>query len=127
MAVMPSCWLKSMVRIEMFRSASTWELAITLHALSFVPERVRPQLASKSPFRKGDGVLSVDIWKEENRELRGKLALTFYSRAGVLPIPPPFKEVVRKSRAAVCCLGSRHTHVGVPRSFPLPNRQQHRN
>jgi hypothetical protein len=57
---------ESMVRIEMLRSERTWELAITLHALSRVPERARPQIVSKSLFRGRDGVLSVDLWKEEN-------------------------------------------------------------
>jgi hypothetical protein len=106
---------ESMVRIEMFRSARTWELAITLHTLSRVRERARPQVISKSLFRGRDGVLSVDLWKEENRGLRGKLVPIFYSRAGeVLPIPPPFEEAIRKTTAAVCCVGCKHTHVGVP-------------
>jgi hypothetical protein len=106
---------ESMVRIEMLRSARTLELAITLHSLSRVPERARPQIVSKSLFRGRDGVLSVDLWKEENRGLRGKLAPIFYSRAGeVLPIPPSFEEAIRKITAAVCCVGCKHTHVGVP-------------
>ena len=52
---------ESMVRIEMLRSERTWELAITLHTLSRVPERARPQIVSKSLFRGRDGVLSVDL------------------------------------------------------------------
>ena len=104
-----------MVRIEMLRSERTWELAITHHALLPVPERARPQIVSKPLFRGRDGVLSVDLWKEENRGLRGKLAPVFYSRAGeVLPLPPPFEEAIRKTTAAVCCIGCKHTHVGLP-------------
>ncbi|MGA8741145.1 MAG: hypothetical protein WB561_08170 [Terracidiphilus sp.] len=106
---------ESLVRIEMLRSERTWELAITLHTLSSVPERGRPKIVSKSHFRGRDGVLPVDLWKEENRELRGKLAPTFYSRAGeVLSFPPPFEVAIRKITAAVCCVGCKHTHVGVP-------------
>ena len=106
---------ESMVRIEMLRSERTWELAITHHALSPVPERTRPQIVSKPLFRGRDGVLSVDLWKEENRGLRGKLAPVFYSRAGeALPFPPLFEEAIRKTTAAVCCVGCKHTHVGVP-------------
>src|SRR6201993_883827 len=105
---------ESMVRIEMLRSERTWELAITLHALSRVPERARPQIVSKPLFRGRDGVLSVDLWKEGNRGLRGKVAPVFFCRAGeVLPLPPPFEEAVRKTTAAVCCVGCKHTHVGV--------------
>jgi len=106
---------ESMVRIEMLRCERTWELAITLHTLSRVSERARPQIVSKSLFRGRDGVLSVDLWKEEYRALRGKLAPIFYSRAGeVLPLPPRFEEAMRKMTAAVCCVGCNHTHVGVP-------------
>jgi hypothetical protein len=106
---------ESMVRIEMLRSERTWELAITLHTLSRLPERARPQIVSKPLFRGRDGVLSVDLWKEENRGLRGKLAPVFYSRAGqVLPLPPSFEDAIRKTTAAVCCVGCKHTHVGVP-------------
>jgi hypothetical protein len=104
-----------MVRIEMLRSERTWELAITLHTISRAADRKRPQIVSKPLFHGRDGVLSVDLWKEENRGLRGQLAPVFYSRAGeVLPLPPPFEEAIRKTTAAVCCLGCKHTHVGVP-------------
>ena len=106
---------ESMVRIEMLRSERTWELAITHHALSPVQERTRPQIVSKPLFRGKDGVVSVDLWKEENRGLRGKLAPVFYSRAGeVLPLPPLFEEAIRITTAAACCVGCKHTHVGVP-------------
>ena len=57
-----------MVRLEMLRSGRTWELAITLHMLSLVPDRVRPQIISKPLFRGGDRVLSVELWKEEYRD-----------------------------------------------------------
>lgn len=105
----------SMVRLEMLRSMRTWELTITLHTLSPVPDRIRPQVDSKLLFRGRDGVLSVDLWKEEHRGLRGKVAPTFYSRAGeVLPLPQKFEEAIRKITTAVCCIGCRHVHLGVP-------------
>ena len=106
---------ESMVRIEMLRSERTWGLVITLHTLSRVLERERPQIVSKPLFRGRDGVLSVDLWKDEHRGLRGKLAPIFYSRAGeAVPFPPLFEEAIRKITAAVCCVGCKHTHVGVP-------------
>jgi hypothetical protein len=106
---------ESMVRIEMLRSERTCELAITLHTLWRVPERARPRIASKSLFRGRDGVLSVDLWKEEYRLLRGKLTPIFYSRSGeVLPLPPRFEEAIRRITAATCCVGCKHTHVGIP-------------
>ena len=106
---------ESLVRLEMLRSGQTYELAITLHALSREPGHKRPEIASKLLFRGRDGVLSFDLWKEEHRAVRGKLTPIFYNRAGeVLPLPQRFEEAIRKLTAQVCCGGCKHTHVGVP-------------
>jgi hypothetical protein len=104
-----------LVRVEMLRTVRTCELAITLHTLSHAPGRNRPEVASEPLFRGRDGVLPLDLWKEEHRALRGKLTPIFYTRAGeVLPIPPPFEDAIRRVTTAVCCIGCRHTHVGIP-------------
>ncbi len=106
---------EGMVRQEMVRSVQTYELAITLHSLLRVPGHKRPKIVSKPLFRGRDGVLAADLWKEEHRALRGKLTPTFYNRAGeVLPRPQQFEEAIRKITAAVCCIGCKHAHVGVP-------------
>ena len=105
---------ENMVRLEMLRSGRTCELAITLHGLSRVPGRARPEIISKVLFRGRDGVLPVDLWKEEHRPLRGKLTPLFCSRSGeILPLPPRFEEAIRRITAATCCVGCKHTHVGV--------------
>lgn len=104
-----------MVRVEMLRTVKTYELAITLHTLSHMPGRNRSEVASALLFRGRDGVLPVDLWKEEHRALRGKLTPIFYNRAGeVLHLPQRFEEAVGKVTAAVCCVGCKHSHVGVP-------------
>ncbi|HEY1759993.1 MAG TPA: hypothetical protein VGG72_31770 [Bryobacteraceae bacterium] len=106
---------ESIVRLEMLRSVQTCELAITLHTLSSAPDRRRPKIASKLLFRGRDGVLSVELWKDEHRALRGKLTPTFYSRSGEdLPLPSQLDEAIRRITAAVCCVGCKHTHVGMP-------------
>lgn len=61
---------ENIVRLEMLRSGRTCELAVTLHSLSCVPGRTRPQISSEVLFRGRDGVLPVDLWKEEHRPLR---------------------------------------------------------
>jgi hypothetical protein len=110
---------ESLVRLEILRSVRTWELAITLHTLSTAPDSRRPQIISKPLFRGRDGVLSVDLWKEEFRELRGKLTPVFCNRAGeVLPPPRRFEEAIGKITEAASCVGCKHVHVGVP---PLNN------
>jgi hypothetical protein len=104
-----------LVRVEMLRTVRTCELAITLHTLSHTPGRSRPDVASAPLFRGRDGVLPIDLWKEEHRALRGKLTPAFYNRAGeVLQLPQRFEEAIGKVTSAVCCVGCKHTHVGVP-------------
>jgi len=106
---------ESLVRVEMLRTVRTCELAITLHTLPHMPGRNRPEIASASLFRGRDGVLPLDLWKEEHRALRGKLTPIFYNRAGeVLHLPQRFEEAIKKVTAAVCCVGCKHSHVGVP-------------
>jgi len=106
---------ESLVRVEMLRTVRTCELAITLHTLSHAPGRNRPEVASTPLFRGRDGVLPIDLWKEEHRALRGKLTPAFYNRAGeVLQLPQRFEEAIGKVTSAVCCVGCKHTHVGVP-------------
>ena len=106
---------ESLVRVEILRTVRTCELAITLHTLSHIPGRNRPEVASAPLFRGWDGVLPLDLWKEEHRALRGKLTPIFYNRAGeVLQPPQRFDEAIRKVTTAVCCVGCKHSHVGVP-------------
>jgi hypothetical protein len=106
---------ESLVRVEMLRTVRTCELAITLHTSSHAPGSIRPKVASTLLFRGRDGVLPVDLWKDEHRALRGKLTPVFYNRAGeVLHLPQRFEEAIRKMTAAVCCVGCRHSHLGVP-------------
>ena len=106
---------ESLVRVEMLRTVRTCELAITLHTLLHAPGRNRPEVASTLLFRGRDGILPLDLWKDEHRALRGKLTPIFYDRAGeVLHLPQRFEEAIRKVTSAVCCVGCKHSHVGVP-------------
>jgi hypothetical protein len=106
---------ESLVRVEMLRTVRTCELAISLHTLSHTPGRNRPEVASTLLFRGRDGVLPIDLWMEEHRVLRGKLTPIFYTRAGeVLHLPQRFEDAIRKVTATACCVGCKHTHVGVP-------------
>ncbi len=106
---------ESLVRVEMLRTVRTCELAITLHTLSHAVGRNRPEVASTLLLRGRDGVLPLDLWKDEHRAHRGKLTPIFYNPAGeVLHLPQRFEEAIRKVTAAVCCVGCKHSHVGVP-------------
>jgi hypothetical protein len=106
---------ESLVRIEMLRMVRTYELAISFHTLSLPSGRTRPEISSRLLFRGRDGVLPLDLWRDQHRALRGELAPTFYSRAGeAMKLPERFEEAIRKMTGSVCCVGCRHTHVGLP-------------
>ena len=106
---------ESLVRVEMLRMIRTCELSISLHVLSLQPGRTRPEITSKSMFRGHDGFLPLELWREEHRTLRGQLAPVFYTRSGEpMEFPRRFEEAIRKITSAVCCIGCKHTHVGVP-------------
>jgi hypothetical protein len=106
---------ESLVRVEMLRMIRTCELSISQHALSPQPGRTRPEITSKSMFRGHDGFLPLELWREEHRTLRGQLAPVFYTRSGEpMELPRRFEEAIRKITSAVCCIGCKHTHVGVP-------------
>jgi len=105
---------ESLVRIEMLRMVHTYELAISVHSLALSAGRRRPEIVSRLLFRGRDGSLPLDLWKEEHRALRGELAPTFYNRAGEpMTAPQHFEKAIRKITAAVCCIGCRHTHLGM--------------
>jgi hypothetical protein len=105
---------ESLVRIEMVRMFRTCELVISLHALSQQSGRSRPEITSRLLFRGRDGALPLELWREEHKALRGEVAPVFYNRGGeIIGLPHRFEEAIRKITAAVCCIGCRHTHVGV--------------
>jgi hypothetical protein len=106
---------ESLVRLEMLRVGRTCELVISLHALSCQPGRTRPEIVSEVIFHGRDGTLPLDLWRPEQRALRGGLVPVFYSRAGeVLGLPQQFECAIKKLTACVCCIGCKHSHVGVP-------------
>jgi hypothetical protein len=111
---------QSLVRIEMLRMVHTYELAISIHILSARLGHTRPEITSKLLFRGRDGSLPIDLWREEHRTLRGELVPTFHNRAGeLMTAPERFDEAIRNITAAVCCIGCRHTHVGVSPTVEL--------
>lgn len=106
---------ESFIRLEMLRSLKSYELVITSHTLSPVAGNNRPKAGSRLLFRGKDGLLPFDLWKEKHRVLRGKVMPMFYDRAGeVIQLPLEYEEAIRRLTVAVCCVGCKHTHVGVP-------------
>jgi hypothetical protein len=105
---------ESLVRLEMLRVGRTCELVMTSHSLSCLPGRTRPEIQSKLIFHGHDGILPLDLWKQEQRALLGNIAPVFYSRAGeVVTFPKPYERAIKEITACVCCVGCKHSHLGV--------------
>jgi hypothetical protein len=99
-----------LVRIEMLRKASTYELLITQHRPSSVSNGTRPQLEARILFRGVHGRLELDL-AEKDKARAGTVLPTFCSRGGdKVGIPRRFRLAVRAVTAAVNCAGCSHCH-----------------
>ncbi len=99
-----------LVRIEMLRKVSTYELLITQHRPGQISNGTRPRLASKILFRGVHGRLELDL-SAKDKSRAGTVLPTFCSRGGdELGIPRRFRSAVRAVTAAVNCAGCSHCH-----------------
>jgi hypothetical protein len=99
-----------LVRIEMLRKASTYELLITQHRPSSASNGTRPQLEARILFRGVHGRLELDL-SEKDKARAGTVLPTFCSRGGdEVGIPKRFRSAVRAVTAAVNCAGCSHCH-----------------
>jgi hypothetical protein len=98
-----------LVRIEMLRKASTYELLITQHRPCQV-NGTRPRLASKILFRGVHGRLELDL-SAKDKARAGTVLPTFCPRGGdEVGIPRRLRSAVRAVTAAVNCAGCSHCH-----------------
>lgn len=99
-----------LVRIEMLRKASTYELLITQHRPSPAGDATRPQMESKILFRGVHGRLELDLSGKDKARV-GTVLPSFCSRSGDnVGIPRRFRSAVRAVTAAVNCTGCSHRH-----------------
>ena len=99
-----------LVRIEMLRKASTYELLITQHRPGQVSNSMRPQLESRVLFRGVHGRLELHL-SGNDKARAGTVLPTFCSRGGdEVGIPKRFRSAVRAVTAAVNCAGCSHCH-----------------
>lgn len=99
-----------LVRIEMLRKASTYELLITQHRPSQISNGTRPLLEAKVLFRGVHGRLELDL-SEKDKARAGTVLPAFCSRGGEeVGITKRFRAAVRAITAAVNCTGCSHCH-----------------
>jgi len=99
-----------LVRIEMLRKASTYELLITQHRPGQAGNGKRPQLEARILFRGVHGRLELDL-SGKDKTRAGTVLPAFCSRGGEeVGIPRRFRLAVRALTAAVNCTGCSHCH-----------------
>jgi len=101
----------ALVRAQMFRARTSYELLLSHHTLVSVEGKGRPVLRNSILFHGRHGTLEMELWNE-NRELRRLVAPMFYSRSGEqMPVPDRFHDAILRLTAGVCCVGCRHSHL----------------
>jgi hypothetical protein len=99
-----------LVRVEMLRKGSTYELLITQHRPGATNLGKRPPLETSLLFRGIHGRLVLDL-SGKDKDKAGTVLPTFYSRAGEeVGIPKRFRQSVRAITGAVHCDGCFHCH-----------------
>lgn len=100
-----------LVRVQIFRARTTYELLLTRHALVPVEGKVRPTLQNSALFHGRHGILEMELWRKDSR-LRGMEAPVFYNRSGEQIAPSDrFLDAILRATAGACCCGCRHTHL----------------
>ena len=101
----------ALVRIQMFRGGTTYELLVTAHCLASREGKGRPVLRNSVVFHGRHGHLEQELWGKDSR-LRGFVTPIFYSRSGEeISAPDQYHDVIVRATAGVCCVGCRHTHL----------------
>jgi hypothetical protein len=101
----------SLVRVQMFRVETAYELLVTHHGLAPVEGKQRPLLQNALLFHGRHGTLDLELWGKD-QHLQGVVAPVFYSRSGEeIAVPDQFHEALLRATAGVCCCGCRHIHL----------------
>ena len=101
---------QALVRVDMLRKGSTYEILLTRHWMTPVANGQRPAMETEILFRGIHGRLELDLRGKDKPEA-GRVTPTFYSLAGeTVPIPVAFLPVIRAATKAVNCRNCSHTH-----------------
>jgi hypothetical protein len=101
----------NLVRIQMFRAGTTYELLLSQHALVPVEGKTRPTLRNSVLFHGRHGNLELELWRKDSH-LRGTVAPVFYNRIGghISPLDR-FHDAILRATAGACCVGCHHIHL----------------
>jgi len=95
----------SLVSVEMFRVAQTYELLIAAHETQTPGEGGTARLRSEMLFRGKQGHLSLELWGRD-RAAAGQIAPEFFTRSGERnEVPSPFVAIVKAVTRGATSIG----------------------
>lgn len=101
----------SLVRVQMVRAGTTYELLVTHHDLVPVEGKGRPRLENSLLFHGRHGRLDMELWGRD-RQLRGMVVPVFYNRSGAqTTFPDRFHDAILRVTVGACCVGCCHRHL----------------
>jgi hypothetical protein len=102
----------TLVRGQMFRAGTSYELLLSHHVLISVEGKGRPVLRNSILFHGKHGGLEMELWGKSSQQLCGLVSPVFYSKSGdQLAIPDRFHDALLRLTAGACCIGCRHSHL----------------
>jgi hypothetical protein len=102
---------QALVRFEMYRFNSTYDLMISLHWIEPQPGSPRPAHRRTNVFVGRLGMLNEKLWTAAGAPYRGEVKPRFFGRSGEeIDIPEILHDGVYRITEAVCCVGCKHAH-----------------
>jgi hypothetical protein len=100
-----------LVRLDIYRYETSYDLLITRHWLHREDDRGRPRLACETLFLARFGSLDWELWGKDKR-YRGSVAPRFLERSGKeIPIPEAFRVPVFKMVESVTTIGCKQPNL----------------
>ena len=113
----------SLVRVQMLRARTTYELLLTRHALVQLEGKARPRLQNSILFHGKHGILEMELWGRDG-QLRGMVIPAFYNSSGEqVTFADRFHEAVLRVTAGASCVGCRHNHLLTPGTLLMDWRE----
>jgi hypothetical protein len=114
---------KRLVRYEMYRCNSTYELLIDLHWTEEQGSSARPLHRCRGLFRGRFGTLDEKLWTPAGEPYRGNVKPIFRSRSGEEEsIPGYILDGVFRVTEGVCCVNCKHSHFFDATPLTIPPR-----
>jgi len=107
------------VRLDMYRFETAYDLLITSHALVTEEDKSKPKLETKLIFFYRFGVLERGLWGKD-KMFRGAVAPQFFmSNGSEARVTHLYQQAIFKMTEAVTCTKCKHQHLLEPPSLEV--------